>query len=143
MEDTYLIKIKNPPIVPSYKIFIKLNKDELIGLDKILTFFKLKFTISKINYHGSGRIIGSLRGIYPITIEKDLNFYQTRLDNFKDKYFFETKQYLILLDNIDQVDGCILGLQILDKQDEIVSLSRNNTSVRIPIIYLDDKVIRF
>jgi len=114
------------------KIFIKLNEDELTGFNKILVFFKIKFKINKINYTKMSRIKGSLKNIYPIN---------SPIKDFNDKYFLETKEYLFILDNIDQVNGCIFALQLLNRQDEIISLSFDGRKLDIPNIYLENKLI--
>lgn len=107
-------------------IFAKLNSDEVIGILKIWYIVKpimkdFIFTINKTSssISQSNKYSDFYRDILPYSKNRDIDFYVDKY-NWNNKVYlivnvllgkFE-KEYLLLLENINQLYGCVLAIQM-------------------------------
>lgn len=143
-------------------LFINLNNEEVTGIYKI--FYLLKpllgndfiFSINRTTVSKSNKSVQQYRyrNIYPyIERVRDISFYKAKIDNFQDKIhliisitFTEStkKEYILFLDDLNQLNGCIFGLQLFDMNvnETVISIGKGKDNINIPNIDLENRIVK-
>lgn len=121
--------------VENRKYFLKLNPNEIDGVIKILYISNIKYYISDISKYRSNRN-RSVKGIYPIGNRRTVEFYENKL-NIKDKILFIFDRYLLVLDNMDELMGCLTIIKLLNMDDSKIEL----IGMEIPNVNLASKIV--
>jgi len=141
-------------------LFISLNHDELIGINKIVYLLKpilgdFSMTINKTsaNTSRSRKSYSQYRDIYPYSDEKNLDYYKNKVKDFEDKIYLiiniefnknSSKEYILFLENINQLNGCIYGLQLfkMDNKNTVIMAGKGIEEIETPKISLENRFVK-
>lgn len=144
-------------------IFSRFNSDEVMGILKIYYIVKPKisnfiFTITKtsaIISSSNNKYSNFYKDILPYADNRDIYFYIKKY-NLNDKIYVIinmlfnnniVKKYLLLLDNMNQLYGCVLGLEIFNIDVSNITKIGNIIDgeikeIKIPNISFKERIVK-
>lgn len=157
--ETYKVWLSKYKSEKDTTLFISLNQDEALGIKKVYYLIKpllpndFIFILNRVspNVFMSSRNRTYLRNILPYN--NNLPYYRSLIKEFdslihlileirfSDKL---SKSYILILSNVNQLNGCIFGMQLFDVDDsiDIVTIGRGDEKIKLPKVTLSKRMLK-